>query len=334
MAYYVAHDRVFINNNKRSTGLNPIKTTNSLGLNKNFFQQNFRPTSLHAIKHDSNYLLGSSIVNLNFVNNVSNPNRGFEGCRNIPITKKSFCQGVNLNDSKYPSAINHYPLLPNVSNHEHMYPFENYTYYKPLPEYCPHTPKNNLNFGDRIISMGTTDSIEFKQCDDSNDSQDPIITRNYLSNLQNDQNNEVNEEIPDDSPLRENNHDFKCVSDSRINERKSKLDEYLEKSKTLKDKTDNSHKTVKITSGKPTYEFVAKYPDPVEKELERWHNSHNSTLKWERIRHGLYSVGGSIVRLVKVNGSLFVEGHGFKKYKGQLGIQKFVEEKESRLLRE
>lgn len=236
---------------------------------------------------------------------------------------------------KYPCIVENYsPLIGNVGNHGNMYPLENYTYYRPIPDYCSHTPKNNLNVEDKIIKRKTKDSMEFQQCEDNNESLDPIVTRNYLSNLENDPNSEGQEEIEDDSPLKESRYNFRSLGDSRINARKNKLDEYLDKAKSVKEKADNSHKRVKITSGKPTYEFVAKYPDPVEKELEKWHNSHNSTLKWERIRHGLYSVGGSIVQLIKSNGSLYVEGHGFKKYKGQLGIQKFVEEKESRLLRE
>ncbi|KAK2197671.1 hypothetical protein BdWA1_000674 [Babesia duncani] len=88
----------------------------------------------------------------------------------------------------------------------------------------------------------------------------------------------------------------------------------------------SNNKSTKITMGKPMHTYTSKYSDAVDKELERWHNSHNSTLIWKRLKRGVYNVGQMQVKIVKLNGTLYIKEHPFEKLPNQCVIQRFAQE--------
>ncbi|UKJ88438.1 hypothetical protein MACJ_000882 [Theileria orientalis] len=335
MSFYKPHERVFVNSRKRSYSTIPIKSNIISEFSRSLTPNGFRQHNVHASKHNSNYLLGSSIVNVNFVNNVSNLNRGFDGFRNVPLLNYNGCQRSHSTNNETRTLIRNYSTVRDDSNAKALnnpYPFENYTYKNNTP-FSPVVNKRILNNEDRIISNNSNPSSRSGGIGETNENPVPILTQNYISN------SIVDVEKPKDEPKthlksKDKTSFVNKSPDLKRSERKNKLNQFLDKIKNENENLANSQKRVKINVGKPTHEFVAKFGEPVEKELESWHNSHNSTLKWERVKHGLYSVDGSIVHLLKLNGILYVEGHGIKKHKGKMSIFKFVEEKESKLLRE
>ncbi|UKK00831.2 hypothetical protein MACK_000905 [Theileria orientalis] len=335
MSYYKPHERVFVNSRKRSNSAIPMKSNTISEFGRSLTPNGFRQHNVHASKQNSNYLLGSSIVNVNFVNNVSNLNRGFDGFRNAPLINYPSYHRSNLTNNEARTLIRQYGTIRDDSNTKILnnpYPFENYTYKNNTPVY-PVVNKRTLNNEDRIISNNSNPSSRSGEVSENNKNSVPILTKNYISG------SIVDVETPKEKPKTHSKSKEKfCVlnnsPDLKRSERKNKLNKFLDKIKNENENLANSQKSFKINIGKPTHVFVAKFGEPVEKELESWHNSHNSTLKWERVKHGLYSVDGSIVHLLKLNGCLYVEGHGFKKHKGKMTILKFVEEKESKLLRE
>ncbi|GBE60104.1 Drosophila melanogaster CG15040 gene product, putative [Babesia ovata] len=82
---------------------------------------------------------------------------------------------------------------------------------------------------------------------------------------------------------------------------------------------------VKLIMGKPRHPYAVQFNDPVEKELGRWHNSHMSTIKWTRIKRGVYTADDQEVTLVKLNGGLYVKGTNNKKKQEHIPIDKFAQ---------
>ncbi|GFE54374.1 hypothetical protein BaOVIS_017780 [Babesia ovis] len=82
---------------------------------------------------------------------------------------------------------------------------------------------------------------------------------------------------------------------------------------------------VKILIGKPRYPYTAQFNDPVEKELEKWHNRHNTNIKWTRVKRGVYTANDQEVKLVKLNGGLYVKGASNNSKHDHLPIDKFVQ---------
>nr|PVC49562.1 hypothetical protein MACL_00002904 [Theileria orientalis] len=317
MSFYKPHERVFVNSRRRSNSAIPVKPNNVSEFGRCLPPNDFRQHNAQASKHNSNYLLG------------------FDGFRNIPILNYPNYHRGYLTSNGGNSIIRNHSAIRDTSNTKILnnpYPFENYTYKNntPVP---PVVNKRALNNEDRIISNNSHPSSRSVEIIENRENAVPILTKNFISD------SIAELEKPKENPKTySKTQDKSCVlnksPDLKRSERKIKLNQFLDKIKNENENLANSQKRVKINIGKPTHEFVAKFPEPVEKELESWHNSHNSSLKWERVKHGLYSVDGSIVHLLKLNGSLYVEGHGFKKHKGKMTIMKFVEEKESKALRE
>ncbi|KAK1936297.1 hypothetical protein X943_002626 [Babesia divergens] len=81
----------------------------------------------------------------------------------------------------------------------------------------------------------------------------------------------------------------------------------------------------RVSSGKPLHPYTAMFNDPVEKELERWHNMHNSTVKWQRVKRGVYTADGQEVLLVKLNGCLYVKGFNPNNKLDHTAIDNFVQ---------
>ncbi|CDR94748.1 hypothetical protein, conserved [Babesia bigemina] len=81
----------------------------------------------------------------------------------------------------------------------------------------------------------------------------------------------------------------------------------------------------KLIVGKPRHPYAVQFNDPVEKELGRWHNSHVSTIKWTRIKRGVYTADDQQVTLVKLNGGLYVKGTNGKKKQEHIPIDKFAQ---------
>eukprot|EP00371_Babesia_bovis_P002477 XP_001611124.1 hypothetical protein [Babesia bovis T2Bo] len=112
---------------------------------------------------------------------------------------------------------------------------------------------------------------------------------------------------------------------------KNNYDEQPEKSKQPKQERryKNTQKDVipetKILMGKPRYPYTAQFNDPVEKELERWHNKHSTSIKWERMKRGVYSANNQEVKLVKLNGGLYVKGATNNNKLDHIPIDKFVQ---------
>ncbi|EKX74323.1 hypothetical protein BEWA_043640 [Theileria equi strain WA] len=131
----------------------------------------------------------------------------------------------------------------------------------------------------------------------------------------------------------EKGHITKETHSTEIDDRKKEIEKSLTDGSKDSRETGRNNLNVpkekyKITKGRPTHRYCAKTHDIIDKELEIWHNSHNSTLKWERIKSGLYLVGGSKVNLIKTNGILYVKSGEHRKNFDKMHIAKFVEEKQ------
>lgn len=86
-----------------------------------------------------------------------------------------------------------------------------------------------------------------------------------------------------------------------------------------------SNKANRVSNGKPLHPYIAMFNDPVEKELERWHNTHCSTIKWQRKKRGVYMADGQEVLLVKLNGCLYVKRTGNSGKSDHIAIDSFVQ---------
>ncbi|GIX62411.1 uncharacterized protein BcabD6B2_18460 [Babesia caballi] len=89
--------------------------------------------------------------------------------------------------------------------------------------------------------------------------------------------------------------------------------------------TKESTVELRVAVGKPRYPYTAQFNDPVEKELERWHNGRTSTIKWTRIKRGVYMADNQEINLVKLNGSLYVKGAKANNRMEHVPIGKFVQ---------
>ncbi|ORM39363.1 uncharacterized protein BXIN_2837 [Babesia sp. Xinjiang] len=88
----------------------------------------------------------------------------------------------------------------------------------------------------------------------------------------------------------------------------------------------------RVAIGKPRHPYTAQFNDPVEKELEKWHNSHTSTIKWVRIKRGVYTADNQEVKLVKLNGGLYVKGAKNHSKLDHLPIDKFVQKVQNNIV--